>query len=83
MLALAYSNATAVIGVSLIAAIGALMIFYPQKTYELFVFQMGKDNHRRSSPEHGRVYRRLHQVQGAIIFAGAMVLLVLTFGFSK
>ena len=68
----------------IVASIGVLIIVYPQKTYELFVFHMGKDNHRRWSPEHGQVYRRLHQFQGAIMFAVAIALLVLTiFGLTK
>jgi hypothetical protein len=66
-----------IVGLTLIACIGALEVIYPQKMYDLFIFGLGRDNHRRWSPERGRGYRLAVRIHGAVMLVGAMIGLVL------
>ena len=64
-------------GLSLIACFGTLMIAFPQKMYDLFIFGLGRDNHRKWSPEHGRGYRLAVQAQGTIMLLVALAFMLL------
>jgi hypothetical protein len=71
------SPAVDIAGISLIACLGLLCIIFPQKTYELFIYRMGRDSERTLSPERESGYRLFHRACGAIMFLGGITMLAL------
>ena len=63
-------------GCSLIAFLGAVVILYPQTTYEWFVFHLGNDEMRRTSPERGRFQLWAHRLCGAAMLLGGLFFIV-------
>jgi len=69
--------AMSVLGCSMIALIGLLMIVFPTSSYEWFVVKFGRDSHRRYAPETGRSWLWWHRFWGLVMLLGGSVFVFL------